>query len=311
MLQPAIVRTGPARFPRSIAAMLLLGTTLAMASNAGASVLYTFDPAATAAFQAGRTVLNFDELVVPPGPCYVSLDRNTYAAQGILISAFADGSGQTHLTRMPECGHFGSTLSPPNIIGGGTGPGSAGWRETIRFDFPAGATAIGASSDWTGSNTTLTAYRADGSVITSVTGDQGAFFGIAEPGIAYAVWKWNYDEGAGGFSLDNVTFSPAVSAVHDPGASPLPEGAVAEPNPFDAGTSIRWSLPAPARVRVGVYDLGGRRVASLLDEERPAGAGSVHWDARDDRGRAVPAGVYFVRVGVPGGATSRRIVRLR
>ena len=311
MPRPALVRTRPAGSPATRAGMLLLGAMLAVAPAAGASTLYTFDAAATAAFQAGRTVLTFDELVVPPGPCYVPFVRDQYAAQGILISAFADGSGQTNLTRMPDCGHFGATLTPPNIIGGGTGPGSAGWRETIRFDFPAGATAIGASSDWTGSNTTLTAYRADGSVITSVTGNQGAFFGIAEPGIAYAVWKWNYDESAGGFSLDNVTFSTATSAVRDPGAPALLEGAIVEPNPFDDEMSFRWSLPAPARVRVGVYDLGGRRVASLLDEERPAGDGSVRWDARDESGRAVSAGVYFVRVDVPGGSFSRRVVRLR
>ena len=311
MPRPALVWTRPAGFPATRAGRFLLGAMLAMAPAAGASTLYTFDPVATAAFQAGRTVLTFDELVVPPGPCYVPFVRDQYAAQGILISAFADGSGLTNLTRMPDCGHFGATLTPPNIIGGGTGPGSAGWRETIRFDFPAGATAIGASSDWTGSNTTLTAYRADGSVITSVTGNQGAFFGIAEPGIAYAIWKWNFDQDAGGFSLDNVTFSAATSAVGDPATSPLLTGAAVEPNPFDAETSFRWSLPAPARVRVGVYDLRGRLVATLLDEERPSGDGSVRWDARDDRGRSVAAGVYFVHVDVPGASFSRRVVRLR
>lgn len=311
MFRSTLFPTTAARSLRSNATMILLAAALVLATTVDASVLYTFDPAATAAFQSGRTVLNFDELVVPPGPCYVPLAHDQYAAQGILISAMADGSGQTHLAQMPGCGHFGATLSPPNIIGGGTGPGSAGWREAVRFDFPAGATAIGASSDWTGSNTTLTAYRADGSVITSVTGDQGAFFGIQEPGIAYAVWKWNYDESAGGFSLDNLTFSLATSAVGDPGASAGLDGAIVGPNPFDAGTSFRWSLPAAAHVRVDVYDLRGRRVASLLDEERPAGEGSVLWDARDDRGSSVPAGVYFVRVDVPGGSFSRRVVRLR
>ena len=296
---------------KSPIALFLLPAYLVLASAAAASVLSTFDAAATAAFQSGRTVLNFDELVVPPGPCYVPLDRNQYAAQGILISAMADGTVQTHLAQIPGCGHFGPTQSPPNIIGGGTGPNTSGWRESVRFDFPVAANAIGGSSDWTGSNTTLTAYTADGTVIASVSGDQGAFLGIQEPGIAYAVWKWNWDESAGGFSLDNITFSLALSPVHDPGTSPLLEGAIVEPNPFDAQTSVRWSLPAPAHVRVGVFDVSGRRVASLLDAERPAGDGVVRWDARDDRGSAVPAGVYFVRVDVPGGSVSRRVIRLR
>jgi hypothetical protein len=224
------------------------------------------------AFQSGRTVLDFDELVVPNGPCYVPLDNNQYVAQGIVVSARADGSDQTHLARLPGCGHFGATLTAPNIIGGGTGPGGLGWRESVRFDFPAAANAIGASSDWSGSNTTLTAYRSDGSVIASISGDQGAFLGILEPDIGYAVWNWNYDQNVAGFSLDNVTFSMAPSAVHDPAATTLLSSAVAEPNPFDAEMSVRWSLSAPARVRVGVY---------------------------------------FVRVDVAGGAISRRVVRLR
>ncbi len=268
----------------------------------------TTDTTAIAAFRAGRITLGFDEQVVPPGPCYVPLDPNTYASQGIVISAFADGSGQTNLARLPGCGDFGPTLTPPNIIGGGTGPGSLGWRETVRFDFPVAATAVGANSDWTGSNTTLTAYRADGSVIASVTGNQGDFMGIAEPGIAYATWKWNYDEAVAGFSLDNVTFSTPNTAVGD---APLAATVTAEPNPFTAQAWIRWGLAAAAHVRVAVYDVRGRRVAALLDADRPAGQGLVRWDATDEAGRRVPAGVYFVRVETPGAARTQRIVRLR
>lgn len=189
---------------------LFLATAI-QASAASASTLSTTNAVDIAAFQSGRTVLGFDEIVVPPGPCYVLLDRNQYAAQGILISAKADGTSQTHVARLPDCGHFGATQSLPNIIGGGTSAGSPQWRESIRFDFPTPATAIGAHSDASGSNTTLTAYRANGTVITSVSGNQGLFLGIAEPAIAYAVWSWNADQAVAGFSLDNVTFSVSSS----------------------------------------------------------------------------------------------------
>ncbi len=207
MLIPNLEWLAPARRPATRAAVALAMAVLLQASIAAASVLSTTNAVDIAAFQSGRTVLGFDELVVPPGPCFILLDPNQYAAQGILISAKADGSIQTHLARLPDCGHFGATLSPPNIIGGGTGPGSLAWRESVRFDFPVPANAIGAHSDASGSNTTLTAYRANGTVIASVSGNQGLFLGIAEPGIAYAVWNWNADQSVAGFSLDNVTFS--------------------------------------------------------------------------------------------------------
>jgi hypothetical protein len=118
------------------------------------------------------------------------------------------------VARLPGCGHFGSTHSPPNVIGGGTSP-NTGWRETVRFDFPDLADAIGAHTDASGSNTTLTAYRSDGSVIASASGDEGTFLGIAEPNISYARWEWNFDQSIPGFSLDNVTFSrtPPVPAL--------------------------------------------------------------------------------------------------
>lgn len=97
----------------------------------------------------------------------------------------------------------------PNIIGSGTGAVSLGWRATIRFDFPAAANAIGAHTDFSGSNTALAAYRANGTVIASVPGNQGNFLGITEPDMAYSIWTWNFDPGAAGYSLDNVTFSIA------------------------------------------------------------------------------------------------------
>jgi FlgD Ig-like domain len=291
---------------RSLWIALLAGSFVS--STATASVISTTDAGTIATFQSGRTVLNFDELTVPAGPCYIPFVSNTYAAQGILISAGADGSFQTNLARLPGCGDFGPTLTPPNIIGGGTGPGSTGWRDTVRFDFPTPVDAIGASSDWTGSHTTLTAYKSDGTVIESVSGDQGNFMGIEDPDISYAVWNWDYDEAVVGFSLDNVTFTALPTGVRSPAITP---SLVITPNPFDTETMIGWSLSAPARVRISVYDVRGRLVATVLDEPRPAGEGVIGWNARDDHGRAVVSGIYFVRLDVPGGMLTRRIVRLR
>jgi hypothetical protein len=278
------------------------------ARTAEASVISTKDTTAIAAFRAGRHVLNFDEVVVPAvGPCFVPLDSNRYVIQGITIRAKADGSTLTNIARLPGCGDFGATLTAPNIIGGGTGPGSLAWRESVRFDFVSPADAIGASSDWTGSNTTLTAYAANGTVIASVSGDQGNFMGIAAPGIAYAVWKWNFDQSVAGFSLDNVTFSIPSTGV---GTHESDTKVFAEPNPFNSELWVRWSQRAAARVKVGVFDVNGRRVASLVDGPRPAGESLVRWDANDDHGRRVAMGAYFIRVELPGGVVTKRAVRV-
>jgi hypothetical protein len=190
--------------------VMFVAVGLASAGTAMGETLSTFDAQLISAFKAGRTVLNFDEISVPE-PYYQPLDPDTYSAQGIRITAEADGSQQTFVARLPQMGHFGATESLPNIIGGGTAANSSRWRQTVRFDFPSTmATAIGANTDWTGSNTTLTAYAADGSVIASVSGSEGTFLGVVASGIAYATWTWNFDESIAGFSLDNVTFSVAL-----------------------------------------------------------------------------------------------------
>jgi Lecithin:cholesterol acyltransferase len=84
----------------------------------------------------------------------------------------------------------------------------------------------------------------------------------------------------------------------------------AGPNPFRGSTSLRFRLAAPRRVTAEVFDVGGRRVASLLHGE-PMGAGTheLRWPAGADGTRA-PAGVYWVRLDAGDRAVQRRVVRL-
>ena len=104
---------------------------------------------------------------------------------------------------------------------------------------------------------------------------------------------------------------PPSTAVHD-GAAPSAFSFLnAAPNPFGDATSVRWQLSGAAHVRVDVFDVGGRRVTTLLDEARPSGAGEVRWSGLDDRGTAVAGGVYFVRVQALGEAVTHRVVRVR
>jgi len=67
------------------------------------------------------------------------------------------------------------------------------------------------------------------------------------------------------------------------------------PNPFNPSTTIRYSLPAPSRVVLRVYDLLGRVVATLTDGVEPAGDRSVSWDAR-----GLASGVYVYRLEATG-----------
>jgi hypothetical protein len=63
------------------------------------------------------------------------------------------------------------------------------------------------------------------------------------------------------------------------------------PNPFRDATRLRYVLPDREAVRLEVYDLLGRRISTLVDEEQPAGAHEVTFD-----GATLAPGVYFVRL---------------
>jgi hypothetical protein len=85
------------------------------------------------------------------------------------------------------------------------------------------------------------------------------------------------------------------------------------PSPFRFGesTMLSFSIPSAGPVTARVYDVAGRRVATILDQRMEAGAHRIQWNGRAESGGAVPAGVYFVRLVTPEGERTRRAVLLR
>lgn len=108
------------------------------------------------------------------------------------------------------------------------------------------------------------------------------------------------------WTLDLTTLPVGV-----PPAGPLAtlELGVPTPNPSRGAVRLALDLPAAGAVEAGVFDLAGRRVASLAAGALAAGRHDLSWDGRDAAGRAVPAGVYFARVTSRLGTRSRAIVR--
>ncbi|MGA9115311.1 MAG: FlgD immunoglobulin-like domain containing protein [Bacteroidota bacterium] len=72
------------------------------------------------------------------------------------------------------------------------------------------------------------------------------------------------------------------------------------PNPFNPSTTIAYGLPEPASVRLVVYDMVGREVATLEEGSRPAGYHRTRWDGRNGNGESVGSGVYICRVEAAG-----------
>jgi hypothetical protein len=105
--------------------------------------------------------------------------------------------------------------------------------------------------------------------------------------------------------LPNAATQPDLVVTlraYGPGTTDAPEAlptAVAflpaRPNPLSEGTMLRYELPRAMRISIEIYDLSGRRVATVEDGFREAGRHEVRWNAADDAGARVRSGLYFAR----------------
>lgn len=116
-------------------------------------------------------------------------------------------------------------------------------------------------------------------------------------------------------AVPGTVVSYAISAMREGQESPLSVAAevtltagipsrtrllASYPNPFNPQTTVPFVMGEPGHARLAVYDLAGRLVAVLLDQDLPAGQQERAWSGLDSRGRPVPSGVYYLRLDAGG-----------
>ncbi|MFI5370519.1 MAG: DUF4082 domain-containing protein [Candidatus Eisenbacteria bacterium] len=83
------------------------------------------------------------------------------------------------------------------------------------------------------------------------------------------------------------------------------------PNPVAGQTTMSFSLAAQGPVDLSLFSVDGRRVATLVHDERAAGVYHVPWDGRSTTGGRVPQGLYYARLVTPQGRFTRTLIVLR
>lgn len=83
------------------------------------------------------------------------------------------------------------------------------------------------------------------------------------------------------------------------------------PNPFNPGTSIRYTVGEGGNVTLTVHDLAGRCVRTLVRERVAAGEHVVNWDGRSADEHELPSGVYVARLAAPDGLSARKMILAR
>jgi hypothetical protein len=85
----------------------------------------------------------------------------------------------------------------------------------------------------------------------------------------------------------------------------------AAPNPVNPWTTVSFDLPRQVEVELTIYDARGRRVKRLVSGTLPAGPHQAAWQGRDESGRPVAPGVYFVRMTAEAFSGVRKMLLIR
>ena len=115
------------------------------------------------------------------------------------------------------------------------------------------------------------------------------------------------------FSVREVT--AVVTGIEDEGA-PVFTGQLPDaydliqnfPNPFNPGTTIRYTLQKSGDVEITIFNVLGQPVKTLVRGYKTAGTHDVYWNGTNEQGALVPSGVYFYRLRTNGLTITKRMV---
>lgn len=120
-----------------------------------------------------------------------------------------------------------------------------------------------------------------------------------------------------GTALNSETYLGPVADLHEDQTAPGQSIGIEEQGLLDdvkfldvsanpGQTTIRYQLPKATHVNISVYSVAGERVATLVDELKPAGGHTLIWD-----GDGLPSGLYIARLSADGIDAAEKMVRVK
>jgi photosystem II stability/assembly factor-like uncharacterized protein len=113
--------------------------------------------------------------------------------------------------------------------------------------------------------------------------------------------------GANGTILSTL-FGSSVEDFENPNEFLLSQN---YPNPFNPATTITYQIPQREFVTLKVYDILGREVATLVNEEKPAGSYEVEFNSHSVEGRNLTSGIYFYQLNAGGYSETKKMILLK
>jgi flagellar hook assembly protein FlgD len=83
------------------------------------------------------------------------------------------------------------------------------------------------------------------------------------------------------------------------------------PNPFNPSTIITYDLAADGHVDLSIYNIIGKKVKTIVNQNETAGRKFTAWYGTDDVGNALSAGMYFYRLTAGGKVFTKKMVLMK
>jgi len=83
------------------------------------------------------------------------------------------------------------------------------------------------------------------------------------------------------------------------------------PNPFNPTTTLSYALPKDGLVKISIYDLLGKEIRTLINNKETAGYKSIQWNALNNNGTSVSAGLYLYRIEASNFVKTKKMLLLK
>jgi fibronectin type 3 domain-containing protein len=170
---------------------------------------------------------------------------------------------------------------PGNLTAAGLGTAiELTWDESMDKDFNYFVIHRGETQGFVPSETNILANSVDVSYLDNSAGNGKYYYVVAAVDISGNISEFSNEASA---TLTDVQLEDAIPT----------EYALKQnyPNPFNPTTMIKFAIPEASQVKLAIYDVTGREVGLLVNEQMAAGTYSVDWNAVN-----LSTGIYFYRI---------------
>ena len=129
-----------------------------------------------------------------------------------------------------------------------------------------------------------------------------------ETNITITDLRWNEDDVSDAPIEMTISFGLGVDVASIPDVFELHQN---YPNPFNPTTQIKYDLPEDALVSITIYDVMGRSIRTLMNVYQRAGYHSTHWDAKNNMGEGISAGMYIYTIQAGEFRATKKMVLLK